>query len=416
MTRCGLLLALGAVSIWGPLGCGGDNAPPEPQAPSPGVESPVDTDSTNSTTKKDSPTAVAPPETAVRNVLTGVRNGQAEPVWTFLPSRYQDGLDQLVQDFAEKVDAKVWDRTFASLQRLVKVAKSKKQLLINNPGLPLREMDQKQLDENWSTVIELFDIVLASELKEVKTLKTFSGKTFFAGTGTKFLERLHSLSSADPTDPLGKLTSSKVTVIQHGATTAQLQITSPDSDGNASPARNFVLVDGQWFPADLAVDLDELLRLGRVAVDAMPKSGTAASRNRWMSVLDAVDTSTSAMEKADTPEAFNKALANAQLAVIPLLAASSSEQPRDSKLVTTITVVLQGAMDEKARRGHIAALRGLAKSDESPDVTSSNDATTVILTTAQSLQTIIDGIKFGKVTGIDERKRTITVTPGQRSN
>ena len=54
-----------------------------------------------------------------------------------------------------------------------------------------------------------------------------------------------------------------------------------------------------------------------------------------------------------------------------------------------------------------------AKGDDAPDVTSSNDATTVILTTTQSIQSIVDGIKFGKVTRIDERKRTITVVPGQ---
>ena len=76
--------------------------------------------------------------------------------------------------------------------------------------------------------------------------------------------------------------------------------------------------------------------------------------------------------------------------------------------------MLQGALDEKARRDHIATLRILAKSDEVPDVTSSNAATTVILSTSQSLQTLVDGIKFGKVTRIDERKRTITVVPGQR--
>ncbi|MED5446891.1 MAG: hypothetical protein VYA62_01615, partial [Planctomycetota bacterium] len=164
-------MALSAVTIWGTPGCGDDGTSPEPQAPQNGAESPAGSDATPSESKE-TPRVVAPPEVAVQNVLNGVRNGQAEPVWKFLPSRYQDGIDKLVQDFAGKVDAKVWNRTFVSLQRLVKVAKSKKQLLINNPSLPLREMDQKQLDENWSTLMELFDILLASELREVKTLKT----------------------------------------------------------------------------------------------------------------------------------------------------------------------------------------------------------------------------------------------------
>ena len=148
----------------------------------------------------------------------------------------------------------------------------------------------------------------------------------------------------------------------------------------------------------------------------MPAAGTDASRKKWLAVLDALDTSAASLQKADSPEAFNKALADAQLAVIPLLVAAStqSDEPRGSNVATSITVVLQGAIDEKARRDHIATLRILAKSDEVPDVTSSNDATTVILSTSQSIQTLVDGIKFGKVTRIDERKRTITVVPGQR--
>ena len=55
--------------------------------------------------------------------------------------------ERLVQDFAGRVDAEVWNRTFVTLKRILEVARSKKELLINNPGLALREIDQKQLDE-----------------------------------------------------------------------------------------------------------------------------------------------------------------------------------------------------------------------------------------------------------------------------
>jgi hypothetical protein len=274
-------------------------------------------------------------------------------------------------------------------------------------------MDQKQLDENWPALLGLFDTLLTSELKEVQTLKTFDGKAFFAGTGTRFLEQLRSLSSNDAADPLGQLATSKITVIEQGTDTAQLRIGSPATADKPSPPRRFIVIDGQWFPSELAADLDELLRLGQASVASMPAAGTAESRQRWLAVLDALDTAAAALEKAETAESFNKALADAQLAVIPLLAATGNDEPRASNVLTSITVVLQGAMDEKARRDHIAALRILAKTDEVPDVTSSNDATTVILTTTQSIQSIVDGIKFGKVTRLDERKRTITVVPGQ---
>ena len=65
----------------------------------------------------------------------------------------------MIRDFAGKMDAAVWDRTFVSLKRLVDVIRSKKNLLINNPGLPLRQIDQKQLDENWPALVGLYQAV-----------------------------------------------------------------------------------------------------------------------------------------------------------------------------------------------------------------------------------------------------------------
>jgi len=414
MKRWGLLLALVGLGAYGVIGCGGEGSDPSESAASGGgPKTAADTavDPKAATPKKDA----GEPEQAVRAVLEGVRDGKASPIWTFLPSRYQRDINRLVQDFAGRVDAEVWDRTFVTLKRLLEVARSKKDLLLNNPGLALREIDQKQLDENWPALLGLFDTLLTSELKEVKTLKTFDGKEFFAGTGTTFLDQLRSLSSTDASDPLSGLATSKISVLDRGPETARLQIGAAGTAETPSPPRQFIVIDGQWFPSELAADLEEALRLGRASIESMPKAGTAESRKSWLAVLDALDTAAADLEKADTVESFNKALADAQLSVIPLLATSNSGEPRKSNVITSITVVLQGAMDEEARRTHIAVLRTLAKTKDVPDVTSSNDATTVILTTTQSIESIVDGIKFGKVTRIDERKRTITVQPGQRN-
>lgn len=423
MRQCGLVLALFAVGACGLVGCGGDtDIPGDSKGAKAGNGARVETSDGQPATStavdsKDGP-AAEDPSLAVRRVLQGVQDGEAVALWAFLPSRYQKEINAIVRNFAAKMNAKIWNRTFVSLKRLVDIARTKKGLLINNPGLPLRELDQKQLDENWPALLELLDTLLTSELKDVKTLETFDGKTFSAGTGTQFLKQLRAISSNEQGDPLGHLADSKITVVDRTSDQAQLQIgeVPPVEDEAPLPPSQFIIIDGQWFPSDLSAALDETLRLGNESIAAMPAAGTDASRKKWLAVLDALDTSAAALEKADSSDAFNKALADAQLAVIPLLVAAStpSDKPRTSNVATSITVVLQGAIDEKARRDHIATLRILAKSDEVPDVTSSNDATTVILSTSQSIQTLVDGIKFGKVTRIDERKRTITVVPGQR--
>ena len=423
MRQCGLVLALFAVGVFGLVGCGGNtNVPGDSKGEKldngPRVDAADGQPATSEAgDAKDIPVA-EDPSLAVRRVLQGVQDGQAAAIWAFLPSRHQKEINSLVRNFADKMDAKIWNRTFVSLKRLVDIARTKKGLLINNPGLPLRELDQKQLDENWPALLELFDTLLTSELKDVKTLATFDGKSFSAGTGTQFLKQLLAISSNEQGDPLGQLADSKITVVDRTSDQAHLHIGEVQPiEGEATvPPSQFIVIDGQWFPSDLSAALEETLRLGNDSIAAMPAAGTDASRKKWLAVLDALDTSAAELEKADSPEAFNKALADAQLAVIPLLVAAStpSDEPRGSNVATSITVVLQGAIDEKARRDHIATLRILAKSDEVPDVTSSNDATTVILSTSQSIQTLVDGIKFGKVTRIDERKRTITGVPGQR--
>ncbi len=413
MKRWELLLILAGVTAMNLTGCGADEADPSKSTgPDPQISTPSVAADSKSTPKSVDP---GEPDKAVRNVLEGIRDGKGQAIWSFLPSRYQEDINQLVQDFAGRVDAKVWDRTFVSFKRIADVARNKKDLLINNPGLELRAIDQKQLDEHWPALLGLFDTLLTSELKEVKTLRSFDGSVFFSGTGSKFLEQLRSLSATDPADPLSSLASSSISVLERTGDSARLQIGSGGTAEKPLPPSQFVVIDGQWFPSELAADLDEALRLGRAALERMPKSATAESGKKWLAVLDALDVAAASLEKADTIESFNTALADAQLAVIPLLAASSNNEPRPSNLVTTITVVLQGAMDEKERRDHIAALRTLTQTKDAPDFTASNDATTVILTTTRSIQSIVDGIKFGKVTRIDERKRTITVTPGQNN-
>ncbi len=414
MKRWKLLLTLAGVTAIHFTGCGGDEADPN-ESTGPGT--PTSTKSVATADTKPIPNAVSPgePDQAVRNVLEGIRDGKGQAIWSFLPSRYQKDINQLVQDFAGRVDAKVWNRTFAFFKRIADVTRNKKDLLINNPGLELRAIDQKQLDEHWPALLGLFDTLLTSELKEVKTLKSFDGSVFFSGTGSKFLEQLRSLSATDPADPLSSLASSSISVLERNGDSARLQIGSGGTADKPLPPSNFVVIDGKWFPSELAAALDEALRLGRAALDRMPKSATAESGKKWLAVLDTLDAVAASLEKSDNLESFNKALSDAQLALIPLLDASSSNEPRPANLVTTITVVLQGAMDEKERRDHIAALRTLTQTKDVPDFTASNDATTVILTTTLPIQSIVDGITFGKVTRVDELKRTITVSPGQNN-
>jgi hypothetical protein len=412
MTRWGVLFALIALVAAGITGCDGepgtsgnsgstgagkaDQPPSNPEPPK------------NSANESDDPVAT------VRTVLKGIQAGRATAIWDFLPSSYQDNINRVVREFADNMDPEVWKRVFTTLKRLSTIARTKKALLLKNPGLPLAQLDQDQLSDNWEKILDLLDSLITSELKDLKSLKQFDGQAFCEGTGTTFLGQLRALTSADPNDTLSQFDVSRITLKHKDANSAQLIIgLSPTAARTQPGVSEFIRIDGKWFPAGLAPAMEEALRRGSASVEALPAADVATARKQWMALLDAVDEAADGFEKAETTEAFNKVLADSQLKIMPLLAAGPAKPPATSAITTTLTVILQGSLDEATRKEHIAALRILAKAETAPEVTSSDDATTIILKTSLPLQAIVDGVKFGKVVRIDERQRSITVDPGK---
>ncbi len=410
MTRWGVLLTLITLLAAGIAGCDGEPGtsenPGSTGARKAGEPASSPEPAENPTNDSDDPVAT------VRAVLKGIQAGRATAIWDFLPSSYQDNINRVVREFAGNMDPEVWKRVFTTLKRLSNIARTKKALLLKNPGLPLAQLDQDQLSDNWEKILDLIDSLITSELKDLKSLKQFDGQAFCAGTGTTFLGQLRALTSADPNDTLSQFDVSAITLKHKDANSAQLIIgLSSTADGTEPGASEFIRIDGKWFPAGLAPAMEEALRRGTASVEALPAADVATARKQWMALLDAVDEAADRFAKAETIEAFNKILADSQLTIMPLLAAGPARAPATSVITTTLTVILQGSLDEATRKEHIAALRVLAKAETTPEVTSSDDATTVILKTSLPLQAIVDGVKFGKVIRIDERQRSITVDP-----
>lgn len=412
MTRWGVLLTL--VALVGAVITGCDGEPENPPSSDPtgktGSDPQGQPDPSNSSDAgSDDPVAT------IRTVLEGIQAGRATAIWDFLPGTYQEHINRVVREFASRVDPEIWKRVFTTLERLSNIARTKKALLLENPGLPLAQLNQDQLDEHWEEILGLIDTLITSELRDLKSLKQFDGQAFCAGTGTKFLKQLRGLMSGDPNDRLSQLDVSKITLKRQNTESALVVLgLSPSTDGTDEPeASEFIRIDGKWFPAGLAPALGEALRRGSASVEALPPADVAAARQQWLAFLDAVDEAADRLEKSETIDDFNKILADSQLKILPLLSAGPAKAAPRSTVTTTLTVILQGPLDEATRKDHIASLRVLAKSATAPEVTSSDDATTVILKTSLPLQSIVDGVKFGKVIKIDERQRSITVVPGK---
>lgn len=402
MTRIILSLALLLPAL---SGCGGnDSAAP---APPPGPAQP--------------PAPVATelgPAQAVRTVLTGIQDGQANVIWEYLPPTFQSELEQIVQEFAASMDPEVWQRAFATLQRVLNVARTKKELLIKNPALNLGQLDQPQLNESWGAVIDLLEILVQGELANLDQLKTFEGKLFFKGTGTRFLKQLRKLSAKDPQDPLASLDTSQVTLVEVTGDRATVQIPamSPADDGTAEPGvqAELVKIEGKWFPVAISDALREALRQAHELLDSLKSQDLAKNRQHWLSLLDEVDQAVKLVGAAKTDNQLNAALVLAQLKLMQLFTPANADgQPASTTPGTggthTVVVVIRGPLDDVTRGDLVARLRTIGGVNAAPEVTTSDDATTVILKSKLALRQFADKITFGKVTEFSQTRSLITV-------
>ena len=128
------------------------------------------------------------PVQAVQTVLTGIQDGQADVVWEYLPPTFQTELEKLVQDFGTSMEPEIWKRAFATLQRLLDVARKQKTLLIKNPALNLEQFNQAQLNDSWDAVIDLIEILVKGELSDLQRPAIFQRhRDSILGTAPKAL-------------------------------------------------------------------------------------------------------------------------------------------------------------------------------------------------------------------------------------
>ena len=407
MTRIiGGTLAVSLVVLLTVQGCSDDNSDP---AAAPG-KSTVATDASS-------------PDEAVRRVLAGIREGKAGVMWDALPPSYQADLNQIVRDFAAKMDEEVWRRTFETLQRVVRVAREKESFLLDNPDIDMGRLDTRQLAANWPELMNLFGTLVNGELADLEKLRNFDGATFLKGTGTEFLMQLAALSAKDPNDPfkkrlttqvrLAEVTGDRAIVEFIAANDQAAQFLLPSLGAGESQRTTFqgvfLLVEGKWLPDTFAGPLKQAIDDGMQQVADLPPDAISQHRERMLKLLDEINTALDAIEEAKSTADFNKAFADAQVRLIELVAApgeatatggGNSPAPAANR-VRGITVVITGEIDETTLRNALAVLQTAGDSEAVPDYVRSDDATTITFRSSRAVTDIAGAVNFGTVKRVD---------------
>ncbi|MEX2142540.1 MAG: hypothetical protein WD894_25020 [Pirellulales bacterium] len=252
------------------------------------------------------------PDGTVQAVTSELANDRPQVVWRALPASYQTDIREVIVAFADKMDADLWNRTFAVLGKISRVAKEKKEFILATIGdSPIEQLDEEKLEklnENWDRVVAIFETIVASDIKTVEGLKTLNPEKFLATTGSRLSQNFKDLATAvadqETAETFAQLGQTKVTVVTSEGDNATLSIEAPDQ-----PAKTVEMVrfEGKWLPAEMVANWDTGVAQVKQSISQMDFAGP--SREMFLGVIGQFEQTLDQLLAANSQAEFDQAAA-----------------------------------------------------------------------------------------------------------
>ncbi len=197
--------------------------------------------------------AAKTPDAVVMQVTKALEKNQPQVVFQALPASYQADINSVVADAAKKMDAEIWNESRDLIKQVLKVAKSKKSLILETRMLAANP-EKEELSKNWDQGIEMLEVILGSGFTELDELRKGDVEKLLADGGPALMKqakesKVNHPSYAEMKDGLDKLKSIKASVESQDGDVAKVKI---EAEGEASEVVDFVRVEGKWIPKDMA--------------------------------------------------------------------------------------------------------------------------------------------------------------------
>jgi len=250
------------------------------------------------------------PDGTVMYVSQQLANGHPEILWEALPAGYQGDVTSLTHDFATKMDAEVWNRSFAVMAKAVNLMKDKKELFFQTRLFDMAGDRKDEIAGNWDTATTFLDTLLKSDVSKLERLQTINWKQFLSTTGAQLMQVMKDASATTEKDSykndfLAKLQGFKVEVKTSEGDTATIVLTAPDEE-----PKEIVLtrIEGRWVPKELSEDWKEKVTEARAKVDSLTPETMAQQKMQFMMFLGMAEGMIDQLAQAQTPEQLEQML------------------------------------------------------------------------------------------------------------
>lgn len=256
------------------------------------------------------------PDGTVTTIINETANGRPQVIWQALPAKYQADVKGLLAEFGGKMDQELWDKVFGMLGKTVTLAKDKKDLILNYPGLA-NAPGKDSIAENWDKTVAFLELLAVNELSTLDGVKMLDPDAFLSGTVAKLFKMVE---EADATSPMPQMAAMKemakqikVTVVSSEGDTATLSIEMP---GQEAKEEMYKRVDGKWLPAAMVDTWDMNVEMAKASLGMLDFE---MIKPQVMPVLTTVEGAIDGLLKLETQEEFNTAIDGVMALLGPVL-------------------------------------------------------------------------------------------------
>jgi hypothetical protein len=379
-------------------------------------------------------TADAPPglkavpataDAAIQAVIDGVKAGHPESLWHFLPASYQNDVNGVVHDFADRMDAEIWTRTVAALEKLSRVIKAKREFvkaMMSPPAKPGGEAVPPPVDIEG--LAALLETLVKSDVGDLEKLKKADVGDILAVTGGQLLTQIQALSRLGHPEggvlQISDLAKLKVSLVSSDGDSAIVRVEVP----NRGPQElDFARIEGKWIPKDLAESWIEAIGEAKARLSLVSRENLAAKKQQWLTFVATFENVLDQMAAARDQDQFAAA---AQSLLIPgaVLAGmfqepadaaqeeTASEEPAVATAADLVTVVVRGKFNSAAQDALLERLRSStgAKDQAFAEFIGDDEMTSYKIGPVNDVEAFAEKLSFLKVVEVDAKNRLINAT------
>ena len=259
------------------------------------------------------------PDAAIQYVAGELAKGNGTVLWQAMPASYQQDVNAIARLAGTKLDAEIYDHTFATLARAAAVLDQQQNFVFESKlaGGPSAEGGSAaQIRTAWPSLKKIIDTLTASPLATAGGMQSFDGAAFFETTVSALLADMDALAKLDPERGDSFLTSlSQMTVnyVEGTGDQALLELAVP---GQEVESESFLKVEDRWVPQELAEGWAAQIAETRSKLEAINPEQLAEQKPRILNVFTMIDGVLTQIEAAETQAQFDQAL---QGAIMPLM-------------------------------------------------------------------------------------------------